>query len=69
MDARARLARNLQRIRRERGLTQEQLSGRTNIHQTYLSGIEGGKKNPTIDLIERLASALNVDISDLIERR
>ena len=43
MDAKARVAKNLQQLRRESDLTQEELAYRSRIHQTYLSGLEGGK--------------------------
>lgn len=69
MDARSRVAKNLQRIRRERGLTQEDLSAKADIHQTYLSGVEGGKRNPTVGVLERIAAALRVDISEFFTKR
>ena len=68
MDAKGRVARNLQRMRRERGLTQEELAHKSGIHQTYLSGVEGGKRNPSLLVLERIASALDADISDLIQK-
>jgi len=68
MDARSRVAKNLQRIRRERGLTQEDLSAKADIHQTYLSGVEGGKRNPTVGVLERIAAALRVDISEFFTK-
>ena len=68
MDAKARIARNLQRLRRDRGLTQEELSASSEIHQTYLSGLEGGKRNPSVAVLERLAAALRVDIAELLRK-
>lgn len=68
MDAKARVARNLQILRRESGLTQEELAHRSKIHQTYLSGLEGGKRNPSVEVLERLCLALKVDISDLFRK-
>jgi len=68
MDARARVGRNLQRLRRERDLTQEELAHKAGIHQTYLSGVEGGKRNPSIGVLERITKALGADIAELFER-
>ncbi|MDP4025733.1 helix-turn-helix transcriptional regulator [Methylobacterium sp. NEAU 140] len=65
MDARRRVGLNIQRIRRSRGLSQEELAARANVHQTYLSGVESGKRNPTVLVLDRLASALSVDLADL----
>lgn len=69
MDARGRVGRNLQRLRRERGLTQEEVAHRAKIHQTYLSGVEGGKRNPSIAVLERLARALGADIAEFFVKQ
>jgi transcriptional regulator with XRE-family HTH domain len=68
MEARKRVAVNVQRLRRERGLSQEELGARARVHQTYLSQVESAKRNPSIDVIERLANALGVDISALFKQ-
>ncbi len=57
---REQLARNLRAARQHAGLTQEQLAERSGLHQTYLSDIERGKRNVTLDVVERLAAALSV---------
>ncbi len=67
MEARKRVAVNVQRLRRDRGLSQEELGARARVHQTYLSQVESAKRNPSIDVIERLADALGVDISALFK--
>jgi transcriptional regulator with XRE-family HTH domain len=68
MEAHQRLARNLQRIRRAQGLSQEALADRARVHQTYLSGLESGKRNPSLTVLSRLADALDVDVSELLAR-
>ncbi len=69
MDVRERVGLNLQRLRREKGLSQEELADHAAIHQTYLSGLERGRRNPTISVLQRIAEALDADITDLVERR
>ena len=69
MDVRERVGLNLQRLRREKGLSQEELADRADIHQTYLSGVERGKRNPTITVLQRIAAALGTDIEDLVKSR
>ncbi len=69
MDVRARVGLNLQRLRRDKGFSQEELADRAQIHQTYLSGVERGRRNPTITVLQRIAEALDTDIVDLLERR
>jgi transcriptional regulator with XRE-family HTH domain len=69
MDVRERVGFNLQRLRREKGLSQEELADRAQIHQTYLSGVERGRRNPTIVVLQRIAKALDADITDLVAKR
>ena len=51
---------NVRRLREQLGLSQEQLAFETDLHRTYISGVERGVRNPTVLVIDRLASALNV---------
>jgi transcriptional regulator with XRE-family HTH domain len=69
MDVRDRVGLNLQRLRREKGLSQEELADRASIHQTYLSGVERGKRNPSIAVLQRIAEALDTDIEDMVRQR
>ncbi len=69
MDVRARVGLNVQGLRRASDLSQEELAHRANIHQTYLSDVERGKRNPTIIVLERIAQALGVDIEILLRNR
>jgi len=69
MDAAKRVGVNLQRLRRDKGLSQEELAHRADVHQTYLSGVEGGKRNASINVLERIAKALSVDIEEFFRRR
>jgi transcriptional regulator with XRE-family HTH domain len=61
-------ARNLQELRKERGLSQEQLAARAGVHRTYIGMIERSEKNITLLNMEKIAIALNVDITDLLKR-
>lgn len=53
-------------IRRARHLSQRQLAGRMQVPRTYISKIENGKAIPTLGSLERLAAALEVEISQLV---
>ena len=55
-------------IRREAGLTQEQLADRSGLHVTYIAGIETGRRNPSVRSIVALAEGLGVDAWHLLER-
>ena len=53
-------------IRKARHLSQRQLASRMQVPRTYISKIENGKAIPTLGSLERLAAALDVDISQLV---
>lgn len=53
--------------RQRRGLTQEVLSGLADIGRTHLSAIERGERKPTLETLWRLASALDMRPSQLVE--
>ncbi len=67
MDVRSRLALNIKRLRKARGWSQEALADAVPIDRTYISGIERRVRNPTIDVIERIAKALDVPAGSLID--
>ena len=64
MKAKALVARNVRKLRVKRGLSQENLAVDAHISTTYLNAIERGLKNPTVDVLEHLAAALDVRIVD-----
>lgn len=64
MDGRARVAWNLRRLRVEKGLSQEALAVDADVDRTYISGIERRTFNPTVDLLDRLAGALSMDVAE-----
>ena len=66
MDMRKLVGRNVKRIRQERGLTQEQLAERSGFSQQYISGLEQGRRNPTIVSIYELAIAFGVSHMELV---
>lgn len=62
-----RFGRNVQRIRKERNISQEKLAEYAGLHRTYIGMIERAEKNITLCNIEKIANALGVKISDLVE--
>lgn len=66
MDARARVAHNVRRLRVQAGLSQEDFAVDAGIDRTYVSRIERGLENPTVAVLARIAKALNADIVDLV---
>ncbi|WP_421932365.1 helix-turn-helix domain-containing protein [Phenylobacterium sp.] len=68
MDLRAVVGRNVKRLREAQGLPQDELAHRAGIHVTYLSGVENGHRNITLNVLERIAGALGVTEAELVRR-
>ncbi len=66
MDVRKLVGENFARIRREKGLTQEQVEELSGFSQQYISDLENGKRNPTIVSLYELAEVLGVSHVDLV---
>jgi transcriptional regulator with XRE-family HTH domain len=66
MNGRERLAINVRRLRTERSLTQEKLAIDAGVAAPYLSRIEHGLVNPTVDILDLLAGALGVPVDALL---
>jgi len=67
VSARQRLARRLRTERAARGLSQEELAFLVGVHRTYMGSVERGERNVSIDNIEQIAVALDMDISELLK--
>jgi len=60
--------RNVRRLREAQELSQEELAERAQVHRTYVGMVERAEKNITLRNIEKFAKALQVPISELLER-
>ena len=58
----------VRRVRESKSTSQEKLAEWAEIDRTYVSMIERGKRNPTLEVADRLAEALGVRLSELIRR-
>lgn len=54
-------------IRKQKGFSQEELAFRSGLHRTYISDIERGDRNVSVKNIEKIARALSVKPSELLE--
>ena len=66
MNPRELLAFNLKTLRQAIGISQEELADRAGLHRTYISSIERGMRNVSLENIFQLASALEVDPRELL---
>ena len=57
----------VRKVRLEQGISQEELADRCGLHRTYISDVELGKRNISLENIERIAISLNRTLSDFFE--
>jgi transcriptional regulator with XRE-family HTH domain len=69
MDLRQLLGQNVRLFRTRLGISQEELAFRSDLHRTYVSGVERGIRNPTVVIVGRLAKALQVEPPSLLQTR
>jgi transcriptional regulator with XRE-family HTH domain len=69
MDMRKLVGENVRRIRLKKGLTQEQFAEVSGFSQQYISGLEQGRRNPTVVTLYELARALGVTHIELVRIR
>ncbi|MGN6275222.1 MAG: helix-turn-helix domain-containing protein [Solirubrobacterales bacterium] len=62
------MGRAVQEARKKGNLTQEELAQRTDLHETYISVIERGQRNPTWGVVRRISLALGIPLSELARR-
>ena len=67
MDMRRLVGQNVRRIRLEKSLTQEEFCDISGFSQQYVSGLENGRRNPTVVTVYELAKALGVSHIDLLQ--
>ncbi len=68
MEIREIFAQNLRAARQARGLSQEELAHRADVDRTYISSLERRVYGASIDVVDRLASVLEMEASDLLKR-
>ena len=61
------IGKSLRVIRIEKGLSQGDIEKRTGILRSYLSRVENGHTTPSLDTLSRIAGALQVSLSDLVD--
>jgi len=67
MELRRRFGSNVKRLRKQAGFTQEAFADTIGLARSYMSGIETGRRNPTLDVVETVAAVLDVTPASLLE--
>ncbi len=67
MSVTKRMAQRIRQARQRRGLTQERLAAKAGLSREYLARLETGRQDPRVSVVVRLAKALKVRLSELLE--
>jgi len=67
MNIQTQLGIRIKQLRKEKGISQEELAFKAGLHRTYMSDVERGTRNVSIRNIEKIAKALSVTPSKLLE--
>jgi transcriptional regulator with XRE-family HTH domain len=67
MDIKEKFGNRLKTLRKEKGLSQEELALKSGLNRPYISAIEKGKRNVSLEVMEKLAEAMDIEIRGLID--
>jgi transcriptional regulator with XRE-family HTH domain len=65
-DVAVKVGRIIRRLRTERGISQEGLAAVSGVDRTFLGEVERGEANPSVGVLQRIASGLTIPLSELI---
>ena len=60
------LGKKIRELRKKKELTQEELAYKSELDYSYINQIENGKRNPSVEAVEKIAKALGVKVQDLL---
>jgi transcriptional regulator with XRE-family HTH domain len=67
MNVKELIGKRIQELRKTRGLSQEKIAEKADISSTYLSRIECGRENPSLDMLMKLSNALEVEMWEMFD--
>ena len=67
MDICSKFGKRVRKARKQLGISQEELAHESDSNRTYISDVERGTRNPSIEVVERIAKALGVTMGSLLD--
>lgn len=67
IDIKRKYGKRLRQLRKAKGLSQEELAFRSDLHRTYVSDLERGTRNVSLENIEKIAKVLGLGLSELFK--
>ncbi|HHC6501549.1 TPA: helix-turn-helix transcriptional regulator [Vibrio parahaemolyticus] len=62
-------AHNLKKYRKQQGISQEELADLCGLHRTYIGSVERGERNISINNVEKISVALNINVIKLFKEK
>lgn len=69
MDIKLKVGQRIKELRKELGLSQEALALKAEVDRTYVTDVENGRRNVSLEILEKLIKALNVSITDFFNSK
>lgn len=69
MDIKLRVGQRIRELRKELEISQETLAYKAEVDRTYVTDVENGRRNVSVEILERLIKALNVSISEFFNSK
>ena len=69
MDIKVKIGQRIKELRRNIGISQEALAYQAEVDRTYVTDVENGRRNVSVEILERLIKALNVSVSEFFDSK
>ncbi|MBA4196117.1 MAG: transcriptional regulator [Chitinophaga sp.] len=69
MDIKLKIGQRIKSLRKQNGLSQESLAYKAEVDRTYVTDVENGRRNVSVEILERLIIALEVSFSDFFNAK
>jgi transcriptional regulator with XRE-family HTH domain len=69
MDIKLKVGQRIKELRKELGLSQEKLAYEAEVDRTYVTDVENGRRNVSLEILERLVKALKVSFADFFDAK
>ena len=64
MDIKLKIGQRIRELRKELGISQEALAYKAGVDRTYVTDVENGRRNVSVEILERLIKALDISVTD-----
>lgn len=69
MDIKLKIGQRIKKLRKDLELSQESLAYKAEVDRTYVTDVENGRRNVSVEILERIIIALNVSVSDFFSSK